>query len=90
MLAATCETLVRSVADATTTTGDEMEFYSEVAHIKPVSQNGQSVLGNLIVLCPNHHKEFDFGDLKINEQTNSKLAGQLNGNSFEIELTYHD
>lgn len=65
-------------------------FYIEVAHIKPVSQNGQSILGNLIVLCPNHHKEFDFGDLKINEQTNSKLAGQLNGNKFEIELTYHD
>lgn len=65
-------------------------FYIEVAHIKPVSQNGQSILGNLIVLCPNHHKEFDFGELKINEQTNSKLAGQLNGNKFEIELTYHD
>lgn len=65
-------------------------FYIEVAHIKPVSQNGQSILGNLIVLCPNHHKEFDFGDLKVNEQTNSKLAGQLNGNKFEIEITYHD
>lgn len=65
-------------------------FYIEVAHIKPVSQDGQSILGNLIVLCPNHHKAFDFGDLKINEQTNSKLAGQLNGNKFEIELTYHD
>jgi hypothetical protein len=65
-------------------------FYIEVAHIKPVSQNGQSILGNLIVLCPNHHKEFDFGDLKIINQTNSKLEGQLNGNKFEIELTYHD
>lgn len=65
-------------------------FYIEVAHIKPVSQKGQSILGNLIVLCPNHHKEFDFGDLKIIEQTNNKLAGLLNGNNFEIELTYHD
>lgn len=65
-------------------------FYIEVAHIKPVSQNGQSVLGNLIVLCPNHHKEFDYGDLKITEQTNKKLSGQLNGNKFEFELTYHD
>jgi HNH endonuclease len=65
-------------------------FYIEVAHIKPVSHNGQSILGNLIVLCPNHHKEIDFGDLIINEQTNIKLAGQLNGNKFEIELTYHD
>jgi predicted restriction endonuclease len=65
-------------------------FYIEVAHIKPVSLNGQSILGNLIVLCPNHHKEFDFGDLKIIEQTNNKLAGYLNGNKFEIELKYHD
>ena len=65
-------------------------FYIEVAHIKPVSQNGQSILGNLIVLCPNHHKEFDYGDLKITEQTNKKLSGQLNGNKFEFELTYHD
>ena len=63
-------------------------FYIEVAHIKPVSQNGQSILGNLIVLCPNHHKEFDFGNLKINKQTKTKLAGHLNGNKFEIDLIY--
>lgn len=36
-------------------------FYIEVAHIKGVAHGGQSVLGNLVVLCPNHHKEFDFG-----------------------------
>jgi hypothetical protein len=62
-------------------------FYIEVAHIKPVSQNGQSILGNLIVLCPNHHKEFDFGDLTIDEQTSCKLAGKLNGKNFKIHLT---
>jgi 5-methylcytosine-specific restriction endonuclease McrA len=65
-------------------------FYIEVAHVKPVSQNGQSVLGNLIVLCPNHHKEFDFGDLEITEQTNTKLSGILNSLKFEIGLTYCD
>jgi hypothetical protein len=64
-------------------------FYIEVAHIKPVRQKGQSVLGNLIVLCPNHHKEFDYGDLKIIEQTINKLVGKLNGNDFEIELINH-
>jgi len=64
-------------------------FYIEVAHIKPVSANGQSILGNLIVLCPNHHKEFDFGDLSIKEQTTSKLIGQLNGRDFEIAITNH-
>jgi len=61
-------------------------FYIEVAHIKPVSQKGQSILGNLLVLCPNHHKEFDFGDLKIIEQTQNRLVGKLNGNNFIIDL----
>ncbi|MEK7875947.1 MAG: HNH endonuclease [Pseudomonadota bacterium] len=62
-------------------------FYVEVAHIKPVAKGGQSVLGNLIVLCPNHHKEFDFGQLAIVEQTTDKLSGLLNDRHFEIKLT---
>ncbi len=61
-------------------------FYIEVAHIKPVYKGGKSVLGNLIVLCPNHHKEFDFGELKITDQTISNIAGRLNGVEFQISL----
>lgn len=60
--------------------------YVEVAHVKPVYNAGQSVLGNLIVLCPNHHKEFDYGDLLIREQTLARLNGSLNGKDFQIEL----
>jgi hypothetical protein len=60
--------------------------YVEVAHVKAVNKGGQSVLGNLIVLCPNHHKEFDYGDLKIFEQTLDKLSGSLNGKDFHFEL----
>jgi hypothetical protein len=60
--------------------------YIEVAHIKPVAKGGKSILGNLLVLCPNHHKEFDFGDLKIHEQYPSKIIGQLNGKSFNIDM----
>ena len=62
-------------------------YYIEVAHIKPVAESGQSILGNLIVLCPNHHKEFDYGELKVSEQTDNKIVGLLNGSNFEIELT---
>lgn len=62
-------------------------FYVEVAHIKPVAKGGQSVLGNLIVLCPNHHKEFDYGQLAIREQTTDKLSGLLNDRHFEVKLT---
>lgn len=65
-------------------------FYIEVAHIKPVAQGGQSTLGNILVLCPNHHKEFDYGELSINKQTTTRISGQLNGRQFEIELTNHE
>lgn len=61
-------------------------FYVEVAHIKPVGKGGRSRLGNLAVLCPNHHKEFDYGDLRVAEQTVESLRGKLNGKKFEIRL----
>ena len=61
-------------------------FYIEVAHIKPVRSGGPSVLGNLLVLCPNHHKEFDFGSLEFIEQTPELLHGRLNGKEFKIAL----
>jgi predicted restriction endonuclease len=61
-------------------------FYIEVAHIQPLSEEGRSILGNLLVLCPNHHKEFDYGDLKILEQTWDSVRGTLNGRDFEISL----
>ncbi|MDP2846091.1 MAG: HNH endonuclease, partial [Candidatus Methanoperedens sp.] len=61
-------------------------YYIEVAHIEPVSQGGKSVIGNLLVLCPNHHKEFDYGALEIIEQTTDYLCGKLNGKEFEISF----
>ena len=60
------------------------EWYVEVAHIAPIHEGGKSVLGNLLVLCPNHHKEFDYGERIIKEQTTSVLRGKLNGRDFEI------
>jgi hypothetical protein len=58
--------------------------YVEVAHIKPVHKGGKSIIGNMIVLCPNHHKEFDYGDLKTIKQTKKLLVGELNGKFFKI------
>lgn len=63
-------------------------YYIEVAHINPVSNNGKSVLGNLIVLCPNHHKEFDYGELQIINSDEQKLSGVLNARNFEIDLSF--
>lgn len=61
-------------------------YYIEVHHVKAVAEGGTSVLGNLIVVCPNHHKEFQFGDLQIIEQTEELLRGKLNGVDFQISL----
>ncbi len=61
-------------------------FYVEVAHIQPVSQGGRSVIGNIVVLCPNHHKEMDYGTLEITAQTPERVCGRLNGKDFEIAL----
>ena len=59
-------------------------FYIEVAHVKAISKGGSSVIGNLLVLCPNHHKEFDYGKREIIEQTVSLIRGRLNGKHFTI------
>lgn len=59
-------------------------WYIEVAHVEAVAKGGKSVLGNLLVLCPNHHKEFDYGELEIFEQTVEVVRGKLNGRDFSI------
>ena len=63
-------------------------YYVEVAHVRAVSAAGRSVLGNLVVFCPNHHKEFDLGDLRITFQSIESLTGTLNGLPFSIELIH--
>jgi HNH endonuclease len=43
------------------------QHYSEAAHIKPLGapHNGPDTLPNLLVLCPNHHLQFDYGILRL-------------------------
>jgi 5-methylcytosine-specific restriction endonuclease McrA len=60
--------------------------YVEVAHIIPVAEGGESEFGNLLVLCPNHHKEFDEGNLEILCHDKSHIEGRLNGKYFNINM----
>lgn len=39
--------------------------YSEAHHIRFLSQGGPDVVGNMLVLCPTHHKEFDLSILAL-------------------------
>jgi len=59
--------------------------YIEAAHIKPKHLGSQETLQNILLLCPNHHKEFDYGKLEIykDKWTKSSITFILN----EIEHT---
>lgn len=61
-------------------------YYVEVHHLEAVRVGGKSTLGNLLVLCPNHHKEFECGELAIFEQSPSQVRGTLNGQAFKIRF----
>ena len=61
-------------------------YYVEAAHIKPKHQQGRETPDNIILLCPNHHKEFDFGDRIIHLQDTEKVIFTLNGQRHELKL----
>ncbi|MBL8883865.1 MAG: HNH endonuclease [Hyphomicrobium sp.] len=46
---------------------DPLRHYSEAAHIKPLGtpHNGPDHTSNILILCPNHHIQFDQGILRI-------------------------
>jgi hypothetical protein len=73
-------------------------YYSEAAHIKPLGSphNGPDKAGNLIVLCPNHHLQFDYGVLRLTAEAtgyviSSKIKGDpLNGKVVKTKHTLDD
>lgn len=60
--------------------------YIEAAHINPKHKKGKEIEENIILLCPNHHKEFDYGDLNIIEHTKEKINFTLNNQNYYINL----
>ncbi len=63
------------------------EYYIEAAHIIPKNKKGKETLGNIILLCPNHHKEFDLGDTKGIEISDHDLKFFMNEKKYEIKLS---
>lgn len=61
-------------------------LYIEAAHIEPKHRKGRETPDNILLLCPNHHKEFDFGDRKISLHDNEKIHFTLNGLEHKISL----
>lgn len=69
------------------------EFYAEAAHVKPLGKphNGPDKAANMLVLCPNHHLQFDSGVLSIKMSSNeylliSKVPGDpLHGQALKLK-----
>ncbi len=47
---------------------------------------GPELPSNILILCPNHHKEFDFGKLLILERNENYIHFKLNGKEYTISL----
>ena len=62
--------------------------YIEAAHVKPKNLKGRETLDNIILLCPNHHKEFDFGERVILNHTKSSIDIILNGVNHHIDFEF--
>jgi 5-methylcytosine-specific restriction protein A len=61
-------------------------FYVEAAHIEPKNRKGRETPDNILLLCPNHHKEFDLGDRKISQHNKDKITFVMNGEEYTISL----
>jgi predicted restriction endonuclease len=61
-------------------------FYVEAAHITPKRHKGPELANNIVVLCPNHHKEFDLGDKLIIKRSDATLRIKLNEREYSIDL----
>lgn len=60
--------------------------YIEAAHIKAKHLKGRETLVNIILLCPNHHKEFDFGQRQILNHTDHYIEFLLNDTKYQIDF----
>jgi len=64
--------------------GENIRYYSEAHHLKPLAQihNGPDIEGNIIILCPNHHVEFDYGVIAINPEDSMTIIHKEKDNQF--------
>ena len=62
------------------------KYYVEAAHIISKSLKGPELPKNILILCPNHHKEFDLSDKKIVEHNDNVICFKMNGITYTLPL----
>lgn len=65
--------------------------YSEVHHIWPMADDGDDDFDNMLVLCPNHHTEFDYKLIQFDSEKQNKITNlkgvEIGTISFKKEHT---
>lgn len=62
-------------------------FYAEGAHIKPKRKGFPETPDNILILCPNHRKEFDLGKREVVEHNSEYIRFFLNDKDYRIVLS---
>lgn len=64
--------------------------YIEGHHLKPLGGDhaGPDIKGNIIILCPNHHAEFDYGSIAINPEDGLIEHIDVDNFFYKKELAY--
>jgi predicted restriction endonuclease len=63
-------------------------LYIEGAHITPKRRSGPEIPENILILCPNHHKEFDYGDKVVLIRSKELIRFRLNGITYTLSLIF--
>lgn len=63
--------------------------YAEAHHVRPVSLLLAGLLSplNIMVLCPNHHRQVHYGDFEVLEEAPTFWKVRLDGEAYEVPRT---
>jgi len=64
------------------------QFYSEVHHYWSLEQQGDDDISNMIVVCPNHHTQFDYNMIAIDRDGSSII--DRNGDKTGEKIKFHN
>ena len=62
------------------------DYYIEACHIKAKAEGGKDSLDNILILCPNCHKLFDFGNKEKEEFSKDSYSVIINGKKYKATL----
>ena len=62
------------------------DYYIEACHIKAKAEGGKDRHDNILILCPNCHKLFDFGNREKEECSKDSYSVIINGKKYKVSL----